>query len=172
MFSEKLTTAFDYTRKIMKETHITSDEHVPVLLHGQTCANFNLKTPPDNSPDDIDTAFNIQGEQRIGKYLVDTLNCLHKAAYTIIMDAIYNPDHSSTNCFFLDGPGVIGKPHLCKTLLSEIRGRGDTVLPAASTGVAANLGRPKVSFPNQTFDSIIINVDVQHKDEFCRCRIY
>ncbi|GBN43985.1 hypothetical protein AVEN_174306-1 [Araneus ventricosus] len=40
---------------------------------------------------------------------------------------------------FLDGPAGAGKTFIYSTLLNTIRGRGDDVIPVASTGIAATL---------------------------------
>ncbi|GBN54322.1 hypothetical protein AVEN_32153-1 [Araneus ventricosus] len=42
-------------------------------------------------------------------------------------------------CYFLDGPAGTRKTFVYSTLLHTIRGRGDDVIPVASTGIAATL---------------------------------
>ena len=82
--------------------------------------------------------FDAKHEEFEGKKLIDSLNFEQKALFDIVMSAIYT-NNGNSNCYFLDGSGGSGKTHLYKTLLSVIRGKGDIVLPVASTGIAANL---------------------------------
>lgn len=48
-------------------------------------------------------------------------------------------DDLSYRCFFLDGPGVTGKTYLYKLIMCFVRGRNESVLPLAITGIAATL---------------------------------
>ncbi|XP_069588366.1 uncharacterized protein, partial [Ranitomeya imitator] len=53
---------------------------------------------------------------------------MHKQSHSIIHLAVH-----------LDGPGGSGKTYLYHLLLHQLRGQGDIVSPAATTGIAANL---------------------------------
>lgn len=107
-------------------------------MHGKTCAEFGLKIPPANIPKDNEDVYNMTQERAEAYRLESSLNPEQKNVFQAIMDTIYIQQNSS-NCFFLDGPGGSGKTYLYKTFLCAIRGKGDVVLPVASTGIAANL---------------------------------
>ena len=104
--------------------------------HGLSCAMIGLPTPSGNVPDvqQYDVAFEAQeGEQR-----VEMLNVKQLYAFRKITAAIDDEDVED-RCFYLDGPGGSGKTFLYTTLMSFIRGRGQTVLPFATTGIAGTL---------------------------------
>ena len=48
-------------------------------------------------------------------------------------------NNACQKAYFLDGPGGSGKTYLFNTLLSYVLSRGGTILPFATTGIAANL---------------------------------
>ena len=54
------------------------------------------------------------------------------------MKALNAPD-DQPECFFLDGPDGSGKTYLYDVLIDRVKGMNQIVLPAATTGNAANL---------------------------------
>ncbi|RLU21806.1 hypothetical protein DMN91_006182 [Ooceraea biroi] len=108
------------------------------ILHGKKCQDFGLRNPPTNMLDSFHDLFIQRDEETEGERLMSTLNPEQKHAFDSVMAAVYT-DSSPGNCFYLDGPSGSGKTHLYKTLLSVVRGKGDTVLPVASTGIAVTL---------------------------------
>ena len=65
---------------------------------------------------------------------ISLLNKEQKAAFNLIIEAIFV---KSKGCFFVDGPGGIGKTFLYRALLAEVRSKGYIALATASCGVAA-----------------------------------
>ncbi|GBM83960.1 hypothetical protein AVEN_102329-1 [Araneus ventricosus] len=61
------------------------------------------------------------------------------SAVEILLSAVYNNAADTPKCYFLDGPAGTGKTFVYSTLFHTIRGRGDDVIPVASTGIAATL---------------------------------
>lgn len=108
------------------------------IIHGKSCNEFGLRTPPTNIPRNIDDYFDVEAERERGAEMYETLNDEQKAAFNTIIESI-NCNIPQSRCFFLDGPGGSGKTYLYKTLLSTVRGMGEVALPVASTGIAANL---------------------------------
>ncbi|GBN91272.1 hypothetical protein AVEN_45664-1, partial [Araneus ventricosus] len=53
----------------------------------------------------------------------------------ILLSAVYDNAANTPKCYFLDGPAGTGKTFVYSTLLHSIRGRGDDVIPVASTGI-------------------------------------
>ncbi|XP_073424135.1 LOW QUALITY PROTEIN: uncharacterized protein [Dendrobates tinctorius] len=68
----------------------------------------------------------------------ETLNQEQLFAYDVITEALQNSS-LIPKCFFLDGPGVSGKTYLYHLLTHHLRGQGEIVSPAATTGIASNL---------------------------------
>ncbi|GBM66962.1 hypothetical protein AVEN_110991-1, partial [Araneus ventricosus] len=67
------------------------------------------------------------------------LNSEQRNVVEILLSAVYNNAADTPKCYFLDGPAGTGKTFVYSTLLHTIRGRGDDVIPVASTGIAATL---------------------------------
>jgi len=85
--------------------------------------------------------FDQEYEKIEAQRLIEMLNSDQKRAFNSITAVIDCRDqgNSSNNCFFLDGPGGSGKTHVYRTLMSYYRGKGEIVLPFATTGIAATL---------------------------------
>ena len=117
------------------ERHALHDIECVLKNHSMSLANFQL---PDPGPLNINvnSDFDINTESVQAATLIPTLNVRQRAAFDAIMNAIDNPDEIS-RCFYLDGPGGSGKTYLYNTLMAFLRGRGQTVLPHATTGTAA-----------------------------------
>jgi ATP-dependent DNA helicase PIF1 len=77
-------------------------------------------------------------EKKDADHLFSTLNPQQIMAFNKVLRAI-DSDDIPERYFFLDGPGGSGKTYLYNTLMSFIRGRGEIVLPYATTGIAATL---------------------------------
>ncbi|UYV72599.1 HELQ, partial [Cordylochernes scorpioides] len=69
---------------------------------------------------------------------MESFNAEQTAAYDQIMAAVKDVT-MRPKCFFIDGPGGSGKTYLYTTLMHSVRGMNQVVLPAATTGIAANL---------------------------------
>ncbi|GBN52234.1 ATP-dependent DNA helicase pif1, partial [Araneus ventricosus] len=67
------------------------------------------------------------------------LNSEQRNVVEILLSAVYNNAADTPKCYFLDGPAGTGKTFVYSTLLHTIRGRGDDVIPVASTGIDATL---------------------------------
>ncbi len=88
---------------------------------------------------DIDAVvYDVQFKTFEAQRMIDTLNANQMVAFTAIICAIDDVVLGPI-MFFVDGPGGSGKTYLYRTLIHFLRGRGQIVLPAASTGIAANL---------------------------------
>lgn len=103
--------------------------------HGTTCRNFGLPEPVGTLPEL--ELYNEDEEKENAERMIPTLNEQQRVAFDKIIDGIDNV--LSQKLYFLNGPGGSGKTYLYNTLMSYIRGRGQTVLAFASTGIAATL---------------------------------
>lgn len=104
--------------------------------HGKKCQDFGLPAP-EGIPPEINS-FNPESEAEEAELLLNMLNENQKDAFLKIAYSIENPGNMH-NCFYLDGPGGSGKTFLYRTLMAFYRGKGKTVLPFATTGIAATL---------------------------------
>ena len=138
----KFSTSFteDYARNhaedVAQSLALRDIEEV-LLQHRLNLAHFGLPTPGPipiiNLPcyDVIDDAIEASN-------LIPTLNPLQREAFELILGAVGNPAQIQ-RFFYLNGPGGSGKTYLYRVLMATIRGRGDTVLAHATTGIAAQL---------------------------------
>ncbi|UYV73535.1 hypothetical protein LAZ67_10004016 [Cordylochernes scorpioides] len=69
---------------------------------------------------------------------MESFNAEQTAAYDQMMAAVKDVT-MRPKCFFIDGPGGSGKTYLYTTLMHSFIGMNQVVLPAATTGIAANL---------------------------------
>ncbi|XP_021953640.1 uncharacterized protein LOC110850511 [Folsomia candida] len=122
----------------MCESYALRDISETLITHGKKCSNYNLRDPPRDLPLNLNDFVNIEVERDLGENLKSTLNKEQLQAFEKIETAMNSSD-GTEKCFFLDGPGGSGKTYLYKTFLSHVRGQGETALPVASTGIAANL---------------------------------
>ena len=106
--------------------------------HGKKCEDFGLPTP-SAILQSLDTIYNQDDELKEAERLISMLNAEQRKAFELITAAVDTDDVDHGKCFFLDGPGGSGKTHLYRTLMSFYRGRGQHVLPFATTGIAATL---------------------------------
>jgi hypothetical protein len=113
------------------------DVQETLIVNGKRCEDFGLRTPPDVALR-FGQMFNAEEERKIAEELCSTLNDKQREVFQVIVDQTLNRQMVS-KCYFLDGPGGSGKTYLYTSLLSYLRGKGMTVLPVASTGIAANL---------------------------------
>ncbi|XP_059147684.1 uncharacterized protein LOC131935318 [Physella acuta] len=110
------------------------------ILIGQEkrCKNYHLPTPNPNHIGQMNEYIDREQESMLGQEMEANLNEKQRAAFDAVMEAVN--DHTiRSKCFFLDGPGGTGKTYLYDTLLHTIRGKGQSMLAVASTGIAANL---------------------------------
>ncbi|XP_063781333.1 LOW QUALITY PROTEIN: uncharacterized protein LOC134929683 [Pseudophryne corroboree] len=104
--------------------------------HGLSCSVLALPTPTGNAP--AQQKYNLIEEAHEAKKLIAMLNNQQLHAFNTIIIAADN-SHVTNHCFYLDGPGGSGKTFLYTTLIAYIRGKGQIVLPFATTGIAATL---------------------------------
>jgi len=109
-----------------------------LIIHGKKCTDFGLPDPRQRHSPMQSFTFDALLEKDKFEEMIATLNYQQKSAFDTIVSAI-NDEKLPHRCFFLDGPGGSGKTYLYKTLISYIRSIGGSVLPKASTGIAANL---------------------------------
>ncbi|GBN09448.1 hypothetical protein AVEN_116677-1 [Araneus ventricosus] len=83
--------------------------------------------------------FDVVEEQAKANSYTMQLNSEQRNVVEILLSAVYNNAADTPKCYFLDGPAGTGKTFFNSTLLHTIRGRGDDVIPVASTGIAATL---------------------------------
>ncbi|GBN39606.1 hypothetical protein AVEN_138029-1 [Araneus ventricosus] len=83
--------------------------------------------------------FDVVEEQAKANSYTMQLNSEQWNVVEILLSAVYNNAADTPKCYFLDGPAGTGKTFVYSTLLHTIRGRGDDVIPVASTGIAATL---------------------------------
>ncbi|GBN74273.1 hypothetical protein AVEN_133494-1 [Araneus ventricosus] len=83
--------------------------------------------------------FDVVEEQAKANSYTMQLNSEQRNVVEILSSAVYNNAADTPKSYFLDGPAGIGKTFVYSTLLHTIRGRGDDVIPVASTGIAATL---------------------------------
>ncbi|KAL6567653.1 hypothetical protein OROGR_001321 [Orobanche gracilis] len=103
-------------------------------------------------------------------YDKDAMNNEHSVLYSKLTDeqmGVYHKimsavDRGRGGVFFLYGYGGTGKTFIWKTLCSKLRGRGDIVLPVASSGFASLL-LPRGRTAHSRFS---IPLDV-HEESFC-----
>ncbi|XP_063800227.1 uncharacterized protein LOC134968624 [Pseudophryne corroboree] len=104
--------------------------------HGLSCSVLGLPTPTGNAP--AQQKYNLIEEAHEAQKLIAMLNNQQLHAFNTIIIAADN-SHVTNHCFYLDGPGGSGKTFLYTTLIAYIRGKGQIVLPFATTGIAATL---------------------------------
>ncbi|GBO04485.1 hypothetical protein AVEN_45612-1 [Araneus ventricosus] len=83
--------------------------------------------------------FDVVEEQAKANSYTMQLNSEQRNVVEILLSAVYNNAADIPKCYFLNGPAGTGKTFVYSTLLHTIRGRGDDVIPVASTGIAATL---------------------------------
>ncbi|GBM84750.1 hypothetical protein AVEN_64890-1 [Araneus ventricosus] len=108
--------------------------------------------------------FDVVEEQAKANSYTMQLNSEQRNVVEILLSAVYNNAADTPKCYFLDGPVGTGKTFVYSTLLHTIRGRGDDVIPVASTGILVlgcwTLERKKVA---QRF-SCLCNATLQYSD--------
>ncbi|GBO12612.1 hypothetical protein AVEN_246050-1 [Araneus ventricosus] len=83
--------------------------------------------------------FDVVEEQVKANSYTMRLNSEQRNVVEILLSSVYNGAADTSKCYFLDGPAGTGKTFIYSTLLHTIRGRGDDVIPVASTRIAATL---------------------------------
>ncbi|GBM72384.1 hypothetical protein AVEN_178059-1 [Araneus ventricosus] len=83
--------------------------------------------------------FDVVEEQAKANSYTMQLNSEQRNVVELLLSAVYNNAADTSKCYFLDGPAGTGKTFVYSTLLHTIHGRGDDVIPVASTGIAATL---------------------------------
>ncbi|XP_077128631.1 uncharacterized protein LOC143784336 isoform X1 [Ranitomeya variabilis] len=114
---------------------MTDVQHV-LKAHGKTYTDFNLPRPVKKQH--LLPQYDKDYELSAAAEMKATLNEDQLFAFDAITQALEDTN-STAKCFFLDGPGGSGKTYLYHLLLHQLRGQGDIVSPAATTGIAANL---------------------------------
>lgn len=112
------------------------------LLASYNLTLSKLNLPEVNLPNYLmgeGNNYDIREEQTKADLFSAQLNMEQKNAVETVLNAVYNSGANSPNCFFLDGPAGTGKTFVYSTLLHTIRAKGDSVIPVASTGIAATL---------------------------------
>ncbi|GBN27243.1 hypothetical protein AVEN_234875-1 [Araneus ventricosus] len=108
--------------------------------------------------------FDVVEEQAKANSYTMQSNSEQRNVVEILLSAVYNNAADTPKCYFLDGPAGTGKTFVYSTLLHTIRGRGDDVIPVASTGILVlgcwTLERKKVA---QRF-SCLCNATLQYSD--------
>jgi hypothetical protein len=121
-----------------------------LLSNGKSLKDFpNMPLPKEHMPEINNSNNNLNQliwEERSSYNTAQLRNILHNnisqlnteqhIIYNTVMHAI---EHSSSECFFIDGPGGTGKTFLYNTILAKIRLYGEIALPVASSGIAALL---------------------------------
>jgi hypothetical protein len=57
----------------------------------------------------------------------------------IILQAVYTNSDTNQHCFFLDGQAGTKKMFVYLTIAHTVGGKGDSITPVASSGIAASL---------------------------------
>ncbi|XP_063794712.1 LOW QUALITY PROTEIN: uncharacterized protein LOC134949961 [Pseudophryne corroboree] len=104
--------------------------------HGFSCTVLGLPIPQGQPPPE--DLYNLTEESQEAQKRLAMLNPQQLHAFNTIIMAVDN-SHFTNHQFYLDGPGGSGKTFLYTTLIAYIRGKGNTVLPFATTGIAATL---------------------------------
>ncbi|CAJ2644762.1 unnamed protein product [Trifolium pratense] len=112
-----------------------------LLLHGKFIENYDLPavtfgtTKNDGLPTTILEELLVQIPNE-DIQSVEKLNNDQMIAFNTIMNVI---NQKQTQIFFIDGPGGTGKTFLYRAIMAVLRSRGEIVLAAASSGIAATL---------------------------------
>ncbi|GBM20039.1 hypothetical protein AVEN_77952-1 [Araneus ventricosus] len=80
----------------------------------------------------------VEEQAKANGYTVE-LSSEQRNVVEILLIAVYSNAADTPKCYFLDGPAGTGKTFVYSTLFHTICGRGDDVIPIASTGIAATL---------------------------------
>lgn len=120
------------------EFYALKDLKKTLNLLGKNLCDIYLEEPPRDLLDIDAITYDTEKETSEAELMMVSLNENQRVAFEAIVGAIDNPQVGK-NIFFIDGPGGSGKTYLYRTLIHCMRGRGKIVLPAASTGIAANL---------------------------------
>ncbi|UYV64563.1 hypothetical protein LAZ67_3001189, partial [Cordylochernes scorpioides] len=109
------------------------------LSHRVNYNEYGLPVPTWNIPDvPCSEEYISDTEVLLAADKMKSFNAEQTAAYDQIMAAVKDVT-MRPKCFFIDGPGGSGKTYLYTTLMHSVRGMNQVVLPAATTGFAANL---------------------------------
>jgi hypothetical protein len=108
-----------------------------LIVNGKRCEDFGLRSPPDIVQFPSQT-YNALEEKNIAEILESQLNERQRFVFEHILEQTTKIE-MGPKCYFVDGPGGSGKTFLYETFLSHFRGKSMTILPVASTGIAANL---------------------------------
>ncbi|UYV82495.1 hypothetical protein LAZ67_21002530 [Cordylochernes scorpioides] len=87
---------------------------------------------------------------------MESFNAEQTAAYDQIMAAVKDVT-MRPKYFFIDGPRGSGKTYLYTTLMHSVRGMKQVILPAATTGIAANLLQGGKTMPSLYGLPILLN---------------
>lgn len=107
-----------------------------LIQHNKSCNDYHLPIPVGEHEEPSEDPVELL---RIAEERIQTLNVAQNQAFNSIKSAVESCDHSSANCFFIDGPGGSGKTYLYETLIKYMRGKNVNVYPLATTGIAATL---------------------------------
>lgn len=135
-FKEKLIE--DFQELGADEAENVALQQIDLILreNGFNCASLNLPVPRNNNHH-LNNNNNIEYESVVGAEMYSKLNYGQKLVVDEILDSISG--NSTDNLFFLEAPGGYGKTFIYSCLLHIIRGRGQTALATAWTGIAALL---------------------------------
>lgn len=107
-----------------------------LVQHGLSCAAIGLPSPKGNWPNEA--GYNPVEEALEAEENVPKLNTKQRDAFDKIIAAV-DEENAGCRCFYLDGPGGSGKTFLYTALMAFIRGRGQVILPFATTGIAGTM---------------------------------
>ena len=131
--------SLDYRRHLSEAEAINRSLHdIDAVLkqHGLSCPMIGLPAPtgilPEGQP------FDPVAEAEEADRRIAMLNEKQLDAFTKIMAAV-DDDKIQNRHFYLDGPGGSGKTFIYTTLMAFIRGKNQTELPFATTGISATL---------------------------------
>ncbi|UYV81761.1 hypothetical protein LAZ67_20002254 [Cordylochernes scorpioides] len=100
-----------------------------------SCHHYGLPAALTPLFDSGEDHLDVNAELQIGTEMYRSLTPDQKSIVDTIVDSLnVNP-----RCFFIDGPGGMGKTYVYNTLIHCVRAVGKIVIPLASTGIAATL---------------------------------
>ena len=140
-FKDQLSDDFSYDLNITTQASVSKaleDIENLLMIHNKSLLDFQLPEHTEIHGTDCHV-WEPQEQQRIAHTRKMQMNYDQMLAFTEIMKSVELPEVERVNVFFVDGPGETGKTFLYNTLLAEIRGRGLSAIPVASSGIASEL---------------------------------
>ncbi|CAF1615884.1 unnamed protein product, partial [Didymodactylos carnosus] len=133
--------AEDFMRDIDAETAMAFyviDEKMKE--QGRSCSDSGIPSPASVPYSFESKIINTEEELRIGQEMYAMFNQDQRSAADAILASHRKQSTTAAgSCFFIDGPGGIGKNYLYNTLYHLFMGKGVHVMTVAWTGIAASL---------------------------------